>query len=288
MGFGSGRLAGLTCALVSLALMSQTPAAAAPAAALGPEVEVGEPSGGYVGRLDVSPTHAPAGAPVTLMAEGLPPGQEFQLLWSTASGAWKVTEAEYHGREFTPVAYEIAKAKTDQSGRLSVNFIAPDDYGFIHDIVLQQGSRLFTQAGFNLDMTVEISPKSGPLGTPIKVDVKGIGYRSLYNSWDVIYDNNFTGWTSSVTTKGAASFTIPATGGPGVHVLEVLHGELTFPYRNMQQSPQPDRPRWAIPFTVTAGAPVLPPPLEEQGRRNERGLLRQGELVATPQSSGVG
>jgi len=173
-------------------------------------------------------------------------------VWNTASGAWKVTEAEYHGREFTPVAYEIAKAKTDQSGRLSVNFIAPDDYGFMHDIVLQQGSRLFTQVGFNLDMTVEISPKSGPPGTPIKVDVKGIGYRSLYNSWDVIYDNNFTGWMSSVTTKGAASFTIPATGGPGVHVIEIMHGELTFPYRNPEQNPAPGRPRFAFQFTVTA------------------------------------
>src|SRR5215831_14459450 len=100
MGFGSGRLAGLSCALASLALMSQTPAAAASAAALGPEVEVGEPSGGYVGRLDVSPTHAPAGAPVTLRAEGLPANQEFQLVWATAAGAWKVTDTEYHGREF--------------------------------------------------------------------------------------------------------------------------------------------------------------------------------------------
>ena len=138
MNFGSGRLAGWSCALVlsavaSLALMSQKPAAAAPAAALGPQVEVGEPSNGYVGRLDVFPTHAPAGTPVTLIAAGLPPSQEFQLVWNTATGAWKVTEAEYHGREFTPVAYEIAKAKTDQSGRLSVNFIAPDDYGFMHD-----------------------------------------------------------------------------------------------------------------------------------------------------------
>jgi hypothetical protein len=56
----------------------------------------------------------------------------------------------------------------------------------------------------------------------------------------------------------------------------------------MQQSPQPDRPRWAIPFTITAGAPVLPPPLEEQERRKGRVPTRQGELVATPQSSGVG
>jgi hypothetical protein len=293
MSFGSGRLAGLSCALVlpavvSLALMSQTPAAAAPAAALGPEVEVGEPSNGYVGRLNVSPTHAPAGAPVTLTAEGLPPGQEFQLVWTTATGAWKVTDAEYHGREFTPVAYEIAKAKTDQSGRLSANFAAPDDYGFMHDIVLQQGSHLFTQASFNLDMTVDISPKSGPPGTPIKVDIKGIGYRPLYNSWDVIYDNYFTGWISSVTTKGSASFTIPATSGPGVHVIEVMHGELTFPYRNPEQNPAPGRPRFAFQFTVTDGAPVMPLPPAQQAQKVVRVLPPQGELVATPPFSGVG
>src|SRR5215467_2001455 len=152
----------------------------------------------------------------------------------------------------------------------------------------RQSGRLFTQTGFSIDMTVEISPKSGPVGTPIHVEVKGIGFRSLYNSWDVLYDNAFTGWISSVTTHGSASFTIPATGGPGVHILEVLHGELTFPYRNMQQSPEPDRPRWAIPFTVTADAPVLPPPPEQQARQNSPVQARQDELVAMPQSSGVG
>ena len=138
------------------------------------------------------------------MAERLPPGQEFQLVWVTAIGTWKVTDTEYHGRDFTPVAYEIARVRTDPLERFAANFTAPDDYGFMHDIVLQQGSQLFTKVGFNLDMTVEISPKSGPVGTPINVDVKGIGYRSLYNSWDVIYDNNFTGWISAVTTKGSA------------------------------------------------------------------------------------
>jgi hypothetical protein len=283
---GSGRLAGF--ALVLLALISQAPASAAPAAGLGPETAVGEPVNGYVGRLDVSPEHAPAGTPVTVSAERLPAGQEFQLVWVTAIGTWKVAGAEYHGRDFTPVAYEIARVRTDSSGRLTANFIAPEDYGFMHDIVLQQGSRLFTKVGFNLDMTVEISPKSGPVGTPIKVDIKGIGYRSLYNSWDVIYDNNFTGWISSVITRGSASFTIPATGGPGAHLIEVVHGELTFPYRNPEQNPAPGRPRFAMAFTITDGAPVLPPPPERQGQQVVRVLPPQGELVATPRFSGVG
>ena len=283
------RLAGLACVLLALSLVSQPRAvAASPAAALGPEAEAGEPSGGYVGRLSVSPEHGPPGTPLAVIAEGLPAEQEFQLVWRTVNGAWKVTDAEYHGRDYKPVAYEIAKVKTDRAGRLSATFITPEDFGFMHDIILQQGGRLFTQVGFVIDMTVEISPKSGPVGTPISVEVKGIGWRPLFNSWDLLYDNNFTGWMSSVTTHGSASFSIPATGEPGVHILEVLHGELTFPYRNMQQSPEPDRPRWAIPFTVTAGAPVLPPSPEQQAQKNVRVLPPQIDLVAMPQFSGVG
>src|SRR5271170_7344300 len=285
----SGRLAGLACALLALSLMSPAPSVAAPAAsALGPEVAVSKPHDGYVGRMDVSPDHGPAGTPVTVTAQGLPPGQEFQVVWVTYNGGWKVADAEYHGREFTQAGYEIAKVKADPFGRLSAKFIAPDDFGFLHDIVLQQGDRLFTQVGYSLDMTVEISPKNGPVGTPIHVDVKGIGFRSLYNSWDVIYDNNFTGWISSVTTPGSASFTIPATGGPGVHILEVMHGELTFPYRNPEQNPAPGRPRFEFAFTVTDGPAVLPAPPEEQAQREVRRLPVAGELVATPAFAGVG
>jgi hypothetical protein len=44
----------------------------------------------------------------------------------------------------------------------------------------------------------------------------------------------------------------------------------------------------AIPFTVTADAPVLPPPPEQQARQNSPAQARQDELVAMPQSSGVG
>jgi hypothetical protein len=285
--------AGAHCALLALSLVAfaglcPTPSAAAPlASALGPEVMLAEPQDGFVGSLSVTPESGPAGTLLTVTAEKLPPNQEFQLVWRTVKGSWKVADAEYHGRDYQPVAYEIAKVKSDADGRLSAKLVTPEDFGFVHDIVLQQPDRMFTQAGFSIDMTVKITPESGPVGTPITVDVKGIGWRSLFNSWDLLYDNHFTGWMSAVTTGGSATFTIPATGRPGLHVLEVLHGELTFPYRNMQQNPEPDRPRWAIPFRVTAGAPVLPPPPEQQAQKLVRNLPPAGALVAAPAFSGI-
>jgi hypothetical protein len=263
-------------------------ASVGPASGLGTEAQLVEPSGGFVGRLALTPEHGPIGTAVAVSGSGLPADQDFDLVWRTVKGSWSVADAEYHGREYAPVGYVIARVKTDASGAFAATFQAPDDFGFYHDITLQSADRVLTQAAFNVEMTVDISPKRGPVGTPITVDVKGIGWKQLENSWLLLYDNGFTGWMSSVTTAGSAHFTIPATGRPGTHVLEVLHGDFTFPYRNMQQSPEPDRPRFAIPFEITEGDPVLPPPPEAQAQTSVRRLPPQGDLVATPAFAQVG
>src|ERR1700722_12829359 len=217
MKMSSGAPAGAHCALVAFSLVAfaglgPTPSAAAPlASALGPEVVLAEPQDGFVGSLNVTPENGPAGTPLTVTAEKLPPNQEFQLVWRTVKGSWKVADAEYHGRDYQPVAYEIAKVKSDQAGRLTAKFVTPEDFGFVHDIVLQQPDRMFTQAGFSIDMTVKITPESGPVGTPLTTEVKGIGWRSLFNSCVLLCDNHYTGGVAAVATGGSATFTIPAT-----------------------------------------------------------------------------
>ena len=274
-------------AVAFLTLMPGTGRAAGPEA-FGPATPLAEPTGGFVGHLALAPEHGPAGIQVTVTAEGLPHNQRFDLVWRTVEGSWKVERAEYHGRIYQPVGYRIATVESDGAGRIATSFVAPDDFGFSHDVVLQHDKRLLTQAAFALDMTIKVSPESGPPGTPITIDVAGIGWRQLENSWLLLYDNNFTGWMSAVTTRGAAHFTIPAAGPVGVHVLEVLHGEFTFPYRNMQQNPEPDRPRFAFRFTVTPDAPVLPPAPATQVQTSVRNLPAPGTLVATPAFSGIG
>ena len=287
-----GRLAGLACALLALCAdrrRSRAGRGARRAAALGPEVAIGEPSGGYVGRLSVAPEHGPAGTPLTVTAEGLPAGAGIPARLAHRQRRWKVADAEYHGREYRPVAYEIAKVKTDAAGRLTATFVAPEDFGFVHDIVLQQGDRLFTQVGFSIDMTVEISPKSGPVGTPITVEVKGIGWRSLFNSWDLLYDNNFTGWMSSVTTAR----------------LRELHDSGDRRARRAHPGGAARRADLPLPQHAAepgAGPAALGDPVHGHGGRAGAaaaaraagadtmcaGCRRAGELVATPPFSGVG
>jgi hypothetical protein len=280
-----GPLAG---SLLAATIFCAPHALAAPAADFGPEVVVGTPQGGFVGSMRILPDRGEIGTPFTVVAEDLPPNEEFQLVWATVNGEWHVTVSEYDGREFVPVAYEMATVRSDANGRVEATFETPEDFGFIHDVVLQQGGRMFTKAAYNIEMAVNITPTSGPVGTPIQFEIKGIGYRDLERSWNVLYDNKFTGWASSVTTHGSASFTITATGNVGDHVIEVLHGQFGAPYRNQEQSPQPDRPRFFIPFTVTPGEPVMPLAAEDQGQTHVRLDPPTGELHSVPRFSGVG
>src|ERR1700741_4893302 len=93
---------------------------------------------------------------------------------------------------------------------------------------------------------------------------------------------------SAVTTHGEASFTIPATGNAGDHVLQITHGALTFPYQNPEQNPAQGRPRFSFNVKVTPGAAVLPPPAEQQAQTVVRRLPPQLELVTAPRFTAVG
>ena len=167
--------------------------------------------------------------------------------------------------------------------------MAPEDFGFQHDVVVQKGDRLLTQTAFHIDMSAEIvGPRSGPVGTMIEIEVKGIGWRFLEGSWVLLYDNKFTGFMSAIRTGGTARFTLPATGHIGRHVIEVQHSDFGSPYRNTQQSPTPDRPVFKLEFTITPGPPLLPPPAAAQMQRSVRSLPSPGELRVAPPFAGVG
>jgi hypothetical protein len=278
----------LLAAFLAVPSLGASHAEAALASDFGPEVAAAQPANGFTGKLTVAPLHASEGTNVAVSGEALPANQEFDLVWRTVKGSWKAANGEYRGRDYAPAGYRIAHVTTDAAGKFAAHFVAPDDFGFQHDIVLQQGTKLFTQAGFNLDMMMKVTPENGPPGTPITFDIKGIGWRELENSWMLVYDNNFTGWISSVSTHGSAHLTIPATGPAGTHVLQLIHGEFTFPYMNPQQNPVPDRPRFKTNFTVTRGEAVRPPPADAQTQKNVRNLPKPGALTPTPAFATVG
>lgn len=241
----------------TLAAPATGSAAPAPAAA-----SPTEPPLDLQGTFGLEPTRGTWGTTVTAAASGLKPKLSYDVKWTSVAGAWKLSadRSEYKGREYTPTQSILRTVVTDSAGAFRTTFSIPQDFGFQHDVVVvETGQQVIrNKAAFDVDLDVTISPASGPVGTPITIEARGIGWRQLQNSWLVSYDNAFTGWLSSVTTKGLARAVIPAAGAPGAHVVTVLHGDFTFPYLNMQQSPEPDRPQFHIPFTVTEGTAVQP------------------------------
>ena len=222
-----------------------------------------------LGKFALAPTNGPWGTPVTASAVGLKPQARYDVVWTTVNGAWKLSEdrASYLGRTYTPAEIPLKTVTTDAAGGFSFQFAVPaKDFGFQHTILVRDegGKIIRNKAGFDVDLEISISPKSGPVGTPITIEARGVGWRDFQGAWMAAYDNQFTGLLSAVTTKGLARAVIRATGRPGTHIITVLSGDLNFMYLNMQQSPEPDRPQFHIPFTLTEGPAVLPPPVAQQ------------------------
>ena len=221
----------------------------------------------YVGQFSLTPSAGLPGTVVKAAGSGFDPNEELQIVWQGFSGSWVVAAdtGNFNGRAFTDVMQPLTTVKTDASGSFQTTFTVPSGFGFDHDVLVEKQNVIQNKSDFSVDMQVSVSPSSGPVGTPINIDVQGVGWRQFENSYKVIYDNKFTGWISSVTTGGIAHASIPAVGAPGTHVIQIIPGALTFPYLNTQQSPVSYLPQWTFEFTVTDGTAIQPPSVQNQG-----------------------
>ena len=230
------------------------------------------------GRLTLEPSAGTVGTDVTATATGLPADTTVELAWMSADADWKVGVGTFEGIEAVETRTVVATATTDAEGNATMQFVVPEDYGYVHNVFVEEtpGVQLARQ-GFIVAPHLTISPTSGPVGTPITVTMTGIGYRFWESVWHLLYDGAHTGWMSAITSNGTAVMTLPATGDVGLHTLQALSGTHPVPYLNQQQSPN-YKP--AIPtvvramFEVTEGPAVLP------GEPDSFTLPRSGGLVS--------
>jgi len=221
------------------------------------------------GKFALAPAHGPWDTKVTATASGLRADTKYDLVWTTASGTWKLSDdrSKYLGRDYKPAQKVLASATTDATGAFASTFAVPQGFGYAHDVMVVDSQKTIRNKSlFDVDMETKITPTSGPVGTPITVEVRGIGWASYQNSFQLSYDNAYTGWVSSITTEGYAKVVIPATGTVGTHYITLGHSEFGAPYLNPQQQPVvASRPFPHIAFTVTDGAAVMPAAVTQQG-----------------------
>jgi hypothetical protein len=264
------RAAGTFVALTALLAWSGA-AAAAPGTAprpsfpnaqapLGPAVGTGTPAS-TIKLLTTKPDVALAGTDFTVRGSELPANKDVMLTWSTASVDWlldaRPDSVDYLGRKATNYNVQLAVAHTDASGAFQLTVTAPHDWGGLHDIYAVVDGVQVAKGGFLIARHATISPKRGPIGTPITITYSGLGSKLYEGSAALMYDNKFVGQVTANWSRGTAVAHIRAAGPVGKHVL-VLMDAVTYGYMNIPQSPNPWATASKLFFTVTkdAGRPA--------------------------------
>jgi hypothetical protein len=236
---------------------------------------------------------AVVGTQVTALAEGLPPGKMAELQWSTVTGGW-VIEDYYHfrGKKYSDASTDLGSFPIDEQGRLEVQFTIPEDYGGVHDVVVVVDGQRVAQNGIEVTQSFEMTPTSGPVGTPIELKVAGLGWRTMESTWVVNWDNNEVGWVSAVGSKGSAVARFRAAGPAGDHVVKMYTGWQGQPYLNYEQSPVAHLPRPEFVFRTTPGrlpmAAAVAEPYQVQPIPEAEVLVDDGAVTLTPTQGPVG
>ena len=211
-------------------------------------------------NLAVTPNQGAVGTPITISGNGLPANTALGLTWSTADGTW-VTDIQpnsvnYLGTKYTKFNVDMTSVTTDVNGAFTFKTKAPSDFGGVHDIYAVQNGAAIAHGGFQITRTLTISPKSGPIGTPITVTYTGLG-ASLYTAGAAVHwDSSYAGEIQALWTRGTGKVVIRAAGPVGTHYVEVKDA-ITFAYLNILQSPVPYANGGVAAFKVTKdnGAP---------------------------------
>ncbi len=219
-------------------------------------------------KLTTTPNAGVSGTPFTVSGTGLTANTSLQLVWGTNTATWNVdpepSTVDYMGASYSPTSgssllnssnstyVNLATVTTDASGNFTFTTAAPTDFGANHDIWAVAGVVGVANGSFDLLRTVTISPKRGPVGTPITVTYTSMDANAYGGGGSVLWDNHYSGEIMGNWTRGTASVTIRAAGAVGPHVVQVGDA-ISFQYMNPIQSPITDDNGAARTFTITKG-----------------------------------
>jgi hypothetical protein len=180
----------------------------------------------------------------------------------------------------------------DSSGRLAGAFKIPEDYGGVHDVLATIDHKAVAQNGIEVTQSFEMAPLSGPIGTPVELRVKGLGWRTMENTWVVNWDNRSIGIVTAVGTHGSAVARFRAAGPAGDHPVKIYTGWQGQSYLNFQQAPNAYLPRPDFTFNTTPGSSPTPDVYAEKyppyALPNPEIHVPNGRLNITPTQGPVG
>ena len=221
----------------------------------GPLAAAAKPAPQGVRLIQSKPDWGKVGTKFTLAADRLPANIDVDLVWNTANTSYLLDitpeNVQYYGRQLDQVSVVLAHAKTDAGGRLDVSLKAPRDFGGVHEIYAVADGIQLAKGGFMIVRSVTLSPRRGPVGTPVTIKVTGLGSHPYQSTAAVLYDNRYSGFISATNTRGTTTVQIRAAGPAGTHVIEVAPASAAVPYLDIEQSAVSFVGKFRTSFTVT-------------------------------------
>ncbi len=167
----------------------------------------------------VSPTQGPVNTKASLEVTGLPANTPVALVWGSYEGS------RVSGNGFDPVEDELTKVTTTADGRISMPVTIPEDLGGRHSLSVRAGDKTLATTYFVIETSiVSMTPMSGPVGTPVTIHLKGVGWTEYDNIYIATYDNAYMGYACGFNTRGDVVIHFTAAGAPGVHIIDLYPG----------------------------------------------------------------
>jgi hypothetical protein len=208
-------------------------------------------------RISVSPDVASVGDNVTVEGQGFAPNAQLPLVWTTRQGSNVI------GYKLVDKPLRNVTASAD--GSFSFTWKVPSAVGGTHFVAAGNLTRN-SNGTFFIQRTAMLSATQGPLGTKIQIILHGVGWDFNTNIAAFDYDNSYVGYGCGFNSGGNVTLTIPATGAPGIHTIDVypsvwwgpsnFANQQTIEYRYPLLTP-PDHPElmpsFHFTFLITSG-----------------------------------
>jgi len=213
----------------------------------------------------ITPTQGPVNTKAALDVTGLPKNAQVSLVWGSYEGN------RVSGNGFEPIDNELTKVTTTADGRITMPVSIPEDLGGRHSLSIRSGDQTLATTYFVIETNiVSMTPASGPVGTPVTIHLKGVGWTEYDNIYVATYDNAYMGYACGFNTAGDVVIHFTAAGAPGVHLIDLYPGIYQGPeggqqlYRLPQLTYADDHPGNHIPalrfsFEVTPSRVTAPP-----------------------------
>lgn len=138
---------------------------------------------------------------ITFNVDQLKADQPVELVWNTVEGEYLIENLyTVVGPKFIEKEIILQQGTADSAGKWSGKFNVPEGFGGDFTLWVKQEGEKIGQIGYTVDPSFVMEPKSGPVGTEIKIKMEGLGWSTYMRNWQLTYDNKYTGLITGINS----------------------------------------------------------------------------------------